>query len=440
MSGFVNALDILQKPLTFGNPWHGYEKAGAIWTPENQLISLPADQHYQRAGDGIGYLVDFGLPAITQTEAETAAGMRWSSQAVLCGSDLSGQPRIYNPVRGTAANAITFGACSFPYRCADGAIYQVYLDKIAGTLHALRLTMPWPARASAPVLATLPEYDNDVAEFRTEFTMQPALCWINHAPNGSAFAVHVGFCYGGELYVYQIYEYTVIGGNDTSAPTISLVKYWCGDIAKTGAAMTVTETLINTLYQDETLGAQNGITVGQEKIEQRWLLLIEYSPAGQRLAFSRVTTTDNIFNAPAFFPINDVDQGYTQTWSVSTVGSYRVGSSDKVIFKDQFDEFYLNATTPPGVRTVVRNYLAYDAFQVFQGRVLLILAAGTGIARDASGQITQPTADLAAAIATAGAIGKTSQTAGAALGLTNLTNTALDPRTGAFSTSIARYF
>lgn len=213
--------------VAFGNPWHGYEQGGDLYTPAGALITLPEGQSYFRAADGGNHLIDLGMPPVTTTPAETALGITWSNKAVLAGSGIGGALSIYNPVRGSSAPGLNFRSMSFPYRCADGTVYLLWVspDKM---IRAELMSFP-AASGSIPANTTGGTIRLDLsAVLRTQRVVGSQTYalyrWLNFAPNGTKAAIHGAYVSGTQQVVYQITEVAVAGGDAATLPTVTLTQ------------------------------------------------------------------------------------------------------------------------------------------------------------------------------------------------------------------------
>lgn len=226
MSAFDDPFAGLAEVVRFGNPWHGYEQGGILYTPAGVPITLPAGQAYHRPADGGNRLIDLGLPAVTSSPSEVAKGMSWSNKAVLAGSGLGMAVPIYNPVRGSGASAVLFRSFSWCYRCPDGTVYLLWLSEGEKKIRAEPVSLPSSA-GSYPANTTGGTIRLDLSAVVQDYRIIgaqtfPLYRWINFAPNGSKAAIHEAYQNGSTQYIYQIVEIEVSGGSSSTPPVVTM--------------------------------------------------------------------------------------------------------------------------------------------------------------------------------------------------------------------------
>lgn len=227
MSSFDEPFAPWGEITTFGNPWHGYLQGGNLFRQDGVAMTLPSGIQHYSAPDGSSRLIDIGADAIVTSTSEQAMGMGWWNKALLSGSGFNASVRIYNDVHGSGG-AIQFRKSSWVYKCADGTVYVLWISG-ENKIRADKLIMPTSTVPSNDTGGSIVlDISSTVVTSRTVGgTTYPLYSWLNFAPDGVKAALHFGYIAdsGYTQYTYQIFEFAVSGGDDTTAPTVTLAQY-----------------------------------------------------------------------------------------------------------------------------------------------------------------------------------------------------------------------
>lgn len=195
--------------VAWGNPLHGYREAdgGALKSASGVNINL-SELTNNIPADGWNRVSDFGMPAITTTAAELAAGMTWNNYVIW-----SGRARRYMPVHG-GPGPLEVGALAWPYQTADGTIWWLEVSfanpgmiDIVAWLQPMFFSPP----GSSAILCERFAAPQDVPDQR----------FVNFSLSGNLAALHLCSAnptFAGALDAQYIYDITVSGGNATTAP------------------------------------------------------------------------------------------------------------------------------------------------------------------------------------------------------------------------------
>lgn len=207
--------DELDQIICFGTSFHGSRAAGGGTTLATDTgVSLSMTGRSDGAPpDGWNRVTKFaGIPALTTTPEEAAAGHTWLNHAVWVGKS-----KRYLPYPPVGHGVMEIGPLVWPYRTLDGTVWflEVYFPTTT-QLEIYARNTPMYTSDFGPIAATLcaslAVTDSDADER-----------WINFAPNGSLAALHLGYqTGGGEYSVAYIYDIAVSGGNFETPPAVSV--------------------------------------------------------------------------------------------------------------------------------------------------------------------------------------------------------------------------
>lgn len=430
MSAFDDPFAGLAEVVRFGNPWHGYEQGGSLYTPAGVPITLPAGQAYHRPADGGNRLIDLGLPVVTSSPSEIAKGMSWSNKAVLAGSGLGMAVPIYNPVRGSGASAVLFRSFSWGYRCPDGTVYLLWLSEGEKKIRADPVSLPSSA-GSYPANTTGGTIRLDLsAVLRTQRVVGSQTYalyrWLNFAPNGTKAAIHGAYVSGTQQVVYQITEVAVSGGDAATLPTVTLTQ---------SRSLDAGEGLLTEFIQAPTYGSYQGPNdifpvsqpSGDEISRTTKVYFVDYDKTSDRVEIGEKLNVVGTFTPF----INAAGNSDVSSVGLSKYEITRNGSTACVVWNLELSEASHSA---PPVITLADPYPANGEVTVINGNLAVLSNPRVTYASGGVYSGSVSIFGLVGANATAGD-GKSS----IATGVDPL-NIAVHPETGAYSPSITRYF
>lgn len=430
MSAFDDPFAGLAEVVRFGNPWHGYEQGGSLYTPAGVPITLPAGQAYHRPADGGNHLIDLGLPVVTSSPSEIAKGMAWSNKAVLTGSGLGMAVPIYNPVRGSGASAVLFRSLSWAYRCSDGTVYLLWLSEGEKKIRAEPVGLPSSA-GSYPANTTGGTIRLDLsAVLRTQRVVGSQTYalyrWLNFAPNGTKAAIHGAYVSGTQQVVYQITEVAVAGGDAATLPTVTLTQ---------SRSLDAGEGLLTEFVQAPTYSNYQGPNdifpvsqpSGDEISRTTKVYFVDYDKTSNRIEIGEKLNVVGTFTPF----INAAGNSDVSSVGLSKYEITRNGSTACVVWNLELSEASHSA---PPVITLADPYPANGEVTVINGNLAVLSNPRVTYASGGVYSGSVSIFGLVGANATAGD-GKSS----VATGVDPL-NISVHPETGAYSPSITRYF
>lgn len=200
--------------VAWGNPIHGYREAsgGALKSESGVTINLSGLVN-ELPPDGWNRVSDFGMPGITTTAEDLAAGLTWKNFVVW-----SGRSRRYMPIHGGALGPMDVGELAWPYQTADGTIWFLWVTLASyGTIDIRASLQPiysGPPGAGGTLVAQFANPENTLDHV-----------FVNFSLNGSLAALHLcaaNMTFDGALEAVYIYDITVSGGSATNAPAVSV--------------------------------------------------------------------------------------------------------------------------------------------------------------------------------------------------------------------------
>lgn len=432
MSAFDDPFAGLAEVVRFGNPWHGYEQGGSLYTPAGVPITLPAGQVYNRPPDGGNRLIDLGLPAVTSSPSEIAKGMAWSNKAVLTGSGLGSAVPVYNPVRGSGAPGVLFRSLSWAYRCSDGTVYLLWLSEGEKKIRAEPVGLPSSA-GSYPANTTGGTIRLDLsAVLRTQRVVGSQTYalyrWLNFAPNGTKAAIHGAYVSGTQQVVYQITEVAVAGGDAATLPAVTLTQSRSLDAGE-GLLVDFTQAPTYGVYQ----GPNDLFPVtrpsGDDISRTTKVYFVDYDKTSDRVEIGEKL---NVVNTHTPY-INGAGNSDSSMVGQSKYEIMRNGSTACVVWDLEIYEASLSSDSPT-VITRADPYPANGEVTVINGSLAVLSNPRVTYASGGVYSGSVSIFGLVGANATAGD-GKSSIAAGV-----DPLNISVHPETGAYSPSITRYF
>lgn len=214
-----------------GNCFHGRRNAisGALESMSGVGLAL-GDRLPGAPYDGWNRISKFaGIPAVTSTADDIAAGRTWLDYAIWCG-----RQRYYMPYYAISQGPVQVGPLKWPYRTGDGTVWwlEVYFTTSTSFVVYARkaegLLVQFGPGTGGTVVGS---YSGSVS-FGTQL-------WTNFSHDGSMAAVHGGELNGSDdLAAAIIVDVTLSGGTETTPPTASctlafgpadLVMKWSND-------------------------------------------------------------------------------------------------------------------------------------------------------------------------------------------------------------------
>lgn len=189
--------------VRIGIPYHGYwDSDFNAWSRSGTQIDL-SDKNYDIVYGPVR-IFDFGMPAISTNEEESAAGIYWANYAVF-----SGPFRIYNSIKSNGISTqIKLNKNAWLYKTSDK---QTYIMTVwSGQIYAERLFHPRAAIG-----------DNSVGQALFNMSGYGTPVFVNSSKTGKNAAI--------KLSSSAILEITVSGGSKTEYPTISVTRYRTSD-------------------------------------------------------------------------------------------------------------------------------------------------------------------------------------------------------------------
>lgn len=210
----VELFDEADHIVCIGNCFHGRRNAtsGALESLGGVGLAL-VDRIPGAPADGWNRISKFsGIPAVTSTAADIAAGRTWLDYAIWCG-----RQRYYMPYYAVGQGPVQVGPLKWPYRTGDGTVWWMEIYFTTST------TFTVYARQAGGLLVEFGPGTGGVAvgsySGSTSFETQR---WTNFSHDGSKAAVHGGTLNGSDdLAASIIVDVTVSGGNATTPPSAS---------------------------------------------------------------------------------------------------------------------------------------------------------------------------------------------------------------------------
>lgn len=356
-------------------------------------------------------------------------GMTWWNKALLTGSGFNASVRIYNDVHG-AGGAIQFRKSSWVYKCADGTVYILWLSG-EKKIRADKLIMPTGTVPSNDTGGSIVlDISSTVVTSRTVGgTTFPLYSWLNFAPDGVKAALHFGYVAdsGYTQYTYQIFEFSVSGGDSTTAPTVTLTQY---------RSLEVGEGLFTVFTQTSTLVSQQGPNdvlpvwqpSGADISRTTTIVFVDYaeSSATKEVSIKQETATVSAPYIDAFgHSCNSVTVDESLRIMVNGVSAMAV--SHYTVLDDN--------TNIPGSVTTYDIYPALGYIRVLNGN-LAVVATDSGISFATTG-VASGTPTFYGVVGANAVVGDARSAVATSLSVSDL---AVDPITGTFIPGRTRYF
>ena len=391
-------------------------------------MSLPSGIQYYPAPDGSARLIDIGAAAIVTSASEQAMGMTWWNKALLTGSGLGTNTRNYNNVRATGQSGIVFRAGCWPYKCPDGTVYLMWYSTVDKRIRAEKAILPTatvPANETGGV-SCLDLSASVVSAGSVSGASYPLYHWLNFAPNGKKAALHFGLSRNSGLIqdTYQIFEIDVSGGSASAAPVVTLSLY---RQLETGGLYNLFQEFPDyQWFQGPSDIHPVQQPVGNDTQRATTVLFVDYN-----LASARIEVSFKNESATVFTPV--INSSGHSTINAEGDHSFRVmvNGAPALTFK------HFTVSRPDDYNDTVVTHLVEQLgnLYVVNGN-LAVVATADAIVYSSSG-VASGSATFYGLVGANAVIGDAKSAIATSLSVSDL---AVDPLTGAFTSGRTRFF